>query len=128
MAARRGVSIHAKKYERFRGVDFSTDPALVDDTRSPWAPNMVADMGGMPEKRPGWRTVVTLEGQVNGLYNAEFAGVRHLLAHVGTTLYRWYEDGETASAELAAGLSDARSMAVFMGGSLWIFTGNKLLR
>lgn len=51
MAKRSGTSIRTKKYERFRGVDFSADPALVDDARSPWAPNMVADMGGMPEKR-----------------------------------------------------------------------------
>lgn len=50
MAKRSGTTIRTKKYERFRGVDFSTDPALVDDARSPWAPNMVADNGGMPEK------------------------------------------------------------------------------
>ena len=127
MAKRSGTSIRTKKYERFRGVDFSTDPALVDDARSPWAPNMVADMGGMPEKRPGWRTVKTLTGRINGLYCAEFDGVRHLLVHAGTKLLRWYTD-ETASAELAAGLPDERSMAVYMGGFLWIFTGAKLLR
>lgn len=127
MAKRSGTSIRTKKYERFRGVDFSTDPALVDDARSPWAPNMVADMGGMPEKRPGWRTVKTVTGRINGLYCAEFDGVRHLLVHAGTKLLRWYTD-ETASAELAAGLPDERSMAVYMGGFLWIFTGTKLLR
>ena len=127
MARRNGVKIRTKKYERFRGVDFSTDPALVDDARSPWAPNMIADMGGMPEKRPGWRTLKTFTGKVNGLYSAEFAGVKHLLVHAGTKLYRWYEDN-TASAELATGLPDARSMAVFMGDSLWIFTGAGLYR
>ncbi|MBQ9648552.1 MAG: hypothetical protein IJV43_09375 [Oscillospiraceae bacterium] len=126
MAGKSGVSIRSKKYEKFRGVDFSTDPALVDDARSPWAPNMIADMGGMPEKRPGWRTLLTLSGQVNGLFSAEFGGVRHLLAHAGSALYRWYEDG--TSAALASGLQNERSVAVFMGDSLWIFTGAKLLR
>ncbi len=127
MARKRGVTIRTKKYERFRGVDFSTDPALVDDARSPWAPNMIADMGGMPEKRPGWRTLKTFEGRINGIFGAEFGGVKHLLVHAGTKLLRWYED-DTASAELATGLPDERSMAVYMGDCLWLFTGTKLLR
>ncbi|MBE7002674.1 MAG: hypothetical protein E7425_00105 [Ruminococcaceae bacterium] len=127
MPGKNGVSIHTKRYNRFRGVDFSTDPALVDDTRSPWAPNMVSDRGGMPEKRPGWRMLKTLDGQINGMFSAEFGGTRHLLAHAGTRLWRWYTD-ETASETLATGLPNERSTAVFMGGYLWIFTGAKLLR
>ena len=127
MAGRKGVAIRTKKYERFRGVDFSTDPALVDDARSPWAPNMVADMGGMPEKRPGWRTLVKVDGQINGIYNAEFKDVKHKLVHAGTKLLRLYED-DGVTVELASGLADQRSTAVYMGDSLWIFTGTKLLR
>ncbi len=122
-----GTTIRSKKYDCFRGVDFATDPALVDATRSPWAPNMVADKGGMPEKRPGWRTVAQLEGQVNGLFCGEFDDQRHMLVHAGTKLLRWFEDGAD-SVELADGLPDERSMAVYMGGCLWIFTGTKLLR
>ncbi len=122
-----GTTIRSKKYDCFRGVDFATDPALVDATRSPWAPNMIADKGGMPEKRPGWRTVAQLEGQVNGLFCGEFDDRRHMLVHAGTKLLRWFEDG-TDSVELADGLPDERSMAVYMGGCLWIFTGEKLLR
>lgn len=128
MARRRGAAIRTKKYERFRGVDFSTDPALVDDARSPWAPNMVADMGGMPEKRPGWRTLQRFEGRINGLYDAVFDGAVHRLVHAGEKLWRWFADGETEPALLAEGLPDARSTAVYMGGKLWIFTGEKLLR
>jgi len=127
MSARRGVTIRTKKYERFRGVDFSTDPALVDDSRSPWAPNIVADMGGLPEKRPGWRTAETFEGQINGLFDAVFGGETHRLVHAGTGLYRRWDDG-TESELLASGLPDERSTAVYMGGSLWIFTGGGLYR
>jgi hypothetical protein len=127
MPRKSGTSIRTKRYDRFRGVDFSTDPALVDDARSPWAPNMVADKGGMPEKRPGWRTLVQLEGRVNGLFHGEFDDAKHLLAHVGTKLLRWYEDG-TDCVELADGLPDERSTAVFMNGYLWLFTGAGLLR
>lgn len=128
MSKKRGVTIRTKKYDRFRGVDFSTDPALVDDTRSPWAPNMVADKGGMPEKRPGWRTVEAFEGRVNGLYDAVFGGATHRLVHAGTKLLRWYGDGETEPVTLATGLPDERSTAVYMGGKLWIFTGGGLYR
>ena len=122
-----GTAIRTKKYDRFRGVDFATDPALVDASRSPWAPNMISDKGGMPEKRPGWRTLRQLAGKINGLYSGEFDGVRHLLVHAGTRLLRWYEDGADC-VELADGLPDERSMAVYMGGCLWVFTGAKLLR
>lgn len=122
-----GTAIRSKKYDRFRGVDFATDPALVDASRSPWAPNMVSDKGGMPEKRPGWRTLLQVEGRVNGLFSGEFDGERHLLLHAGTKLMRWYEEGYLDEA-LADGLPDERSMAVYMGGCLWIFTGAVLLR
>ena len=157
MSKKPGAAIRTKKYNRFRGVDFSTDPALVDDTRSPWAPNLIADMGGMPEKRPGWRTLARFDGQINGVFQAEFDDVRHLLVHAGEKLYRWYgderkpgpdetepEDAEpeetepeetepdemngTGMKELASGLPDQRSTAVFLNGKLWIFTGAKLLR
>lgn len=127
MSRRKGVSIRTKKYERFRGVDFTTDPALVDDVRSPWAPNMVADMGGMPEKRPGWRTLRQFSGRINGIFAATFDGVTHLLAHAGTRLYRWYEKSATIQL-LAEGLPNERSMAVYMGGTLWLFTGGGLYR
>ena len=45
-------------YDKFRGVDMSTDPALIDTTRSPDAPNLISDTGGYPEKRHGCKTVV----------------------------------------------------------------------
>lgn len=126
MAQRGGTSIRTKIYDKFKGVDFSTDPALVDDSRSPWAPNMISSYGSMPEKRAGWRTLLTFDSKINGIFSVEFHGVRHLLAHAGTKLYRWYEDG--TSSEIAGSLNNERSTAVYMGDSLWIFTGGTLLR
>ena len=102
MARRAGGDIRTKIYQKFRGVDFATDPALVDDTRSPWAPNIYADMGGMPCKRPGWKTVKeigeTVESvfhgeKINGLFRVKIDGDEHMLVHAGTKLYRWSEDG-----------------------------------
>lgn len=126
MAKRSGVKIRTKLYNRFRGVDFTTDPSLVDDTRSPYAPNMIADKGGMPEKRPGYRVVEEFDDEIYGLYNAEFSDVKHLLAHTGTKLYRWYED-DTEAVLLYSSMPETKSMAVYMDGKLWIFTGTKLL-
>jgi hypothetical protein len=39
---------HTTIYNRFKGVDFSVDASLVDKDRSPYAPNLIADVGGMP--------------------------------------------------------------------------------
>ncbi|MBR2927557.1 MAG: hypothetical protein IKC24_00160 [Oscillospiraceae bacterium] len=119
-------SIRTKVYSGFRGVDFSADPSLVDAGRSPWAVNMIAGSGGMPEKRPGWRTLQKVNGRINGLFQARFEGERHLLVHAGEKLLRWYEDGREPQ-ELRSGLPDERSCAVYLGGRLWIFTGEKLL-
>ena len=126
MPKRSGTVLRTKKYERFRGVDFSTDPALVDDTRSPWAPNMIADRGGMPEKRPGWRTLEQFGARVNGIFGASFGGAWQRIVHAGAALYRL--DGDGARTLLADGLNDARSTAVYLCGSLWIFTGDGLYR
>lgn len=119
-------TVRTKVYGGFRGVDFSADPSLVDAGRSPWAVNMMAGNGGMPEKRPGWRTVQNFEGRINGLFQAKFNGELHLISHAGDKLMRWYEDG-TEPEKLREGLPDERSCAVYLSGRLWIFTGAELL-
>ncbi|MBR2483552.1 MAG: hypothetical protein IKB53_02280 [Oscillospiraceae bacterium] len=119
-------AIRTKTYAGFRGVDFAADPSQVDASRSPWALNMIADAGGVPEKRTGWRTLQRVEGRINGLFYSKFDGEQHLLAHAGEKLLRWYEDGKDPE-ELRSGLPNERSCAVYLGGKLWIFTGAELL-
>ena len=121
MAKKSGVSIQRTIYSTFRGADFSTDPSLVERYRSPLCTNIVADGGGMPQKRDGWRTLHRLSGRVNGLFSAVFAGETHKLAHVGTALYRW--DDDSAPTLLASGLPERKSRGVFLAGRLWIVTG-----
>ena len=58
MASR--TTIYTKRYDQFSGVDFSTDPAKIADSRSPHAPNLISDEGGYPEKRVGWRTLTQI--------------------------------------------------------------------
>lgn len=126
MARRAGVSILTTTYGKFRGVDFSTDPALVDASRSPWAVNMMADTGGMPEKRPGWRTLHRLESPINGLFYAVIDGVTHFIAHAGGKIYRWTESAQEPVV-LRAGVYSGPSAAVNMSGKLWILTGREYI-
>ena len=121
MSKKSGVKIRSTIYATFRGADFSTDPSLVEKYRSPLCTNIVADAGGMPQKRDGWRVLHTLTGKVNGLHAGIFSGTEKLLAHVGTKLYIWADD--TAPTQLLTGLPDHKSRSVYLNGKLWIVTG-----
>jgi len=121
MGKKRGAGITRTRYAAFRGADFSTDPSLVESCRSPLCTNIVADGGGMPQKRLGYRTVRSLGDTVYGLFGAEFGGTVKRLAHAGTKLYAWADDGTPAV--LLSGLPRRKSRAVFLAGKLWIVTG-----
>lgn len=121
MGKKRGAGITRTRYAAFRGADFSTDPSLVESCRSPLCTNIVADGGDMPQKRLGYRTVQSLGDTVYGLFGAEFGGTVKRLAHAGTKLYVWADDGTPAV--LLSGLPRRKSRAVFLAGKLWIVTG-----
>ncbi len=121
MGKKRGAGLTRTRYAAFRGADFSTDPSLVESCRSPLCTNIVADGGGMPQKRLGYRTVQSLGDTVYGLFGAEFGGTVKRLAHAGTKLYAWADDGTPAV--LLSGLPRRKSRAVFLAGKLWIVTG-----
>lgn len=119
-------TIYTTVYNQFKGVDFSTDPMLVDKTRSPFAVNLISDTGGMPEKRPGWRTLLQLEGHINGLWHCHIEDADHLLVHAGSKIYKWTETGEPTV--LKEGVNDARSTAFFLLSKLYILTGAEYLQ
>ena len=116
MAKKTGVSIRQSVYKTFRGADFSTDPSLVDYSRSPLCTNIVADGGGMPQKRLGWRKLWQKDKPVYGLFAGRFDGAEKKLAHIGTALYAW--DDETAPTEILTGLPERRSRAAYLAGKL----------
>ncbi len=122
MAKKSGVSIQRTVYATFRGADFSTDPSLVDQSRSPLCTNIIADGGGMPQKRDGWRALHTLSGRVNGLHSAAFSGAVKKLAHVGTKLYVFEDVGVPEELE-GITLPDHKSRSAYLDGKLWIVTG-----
>lgn len=119
------TSIQTTVYATFRGADFSTDPSLVESYRSPLCTNIVADAGGMPEKRRGWRTIHQLSGRIHGLFYGVFEQQWKTIVHAGTKLYEW-TDG-TEPVELMSGLPEHRSRGVSLGGKLWIVTGGGFL-
>lgn len=125
---RSAVQKKTSVYGKFRGVDFSVDPSLVDESRSPYAPNLISDTGGMPEKRLGWRSLHTIEQPVNGLFHAEFGETEYFIAHGGTKLYKWTEEEVTV---LKEGVTNHKSTAFYAqkeGKSrLYILTGGEYL-
>jgi hypothetical protein len=115
-------------YKGFGGVDFSVDSSLVDKNRSPWAPNMIADVGeGMPEKRVGWRTLFKVDAPIHGIFAAEFMSARHLLVHGGTKMYLAPAAAGDEPKLLREGLKQSKSAALLLGGKLWIVTGGEYL-
>ena len=117
-------------YNNFKGVDFSVDSSLVDKNRSPYALNLISDIGGMPEKRLGWRTLQQLDGKINGFFFGEINGVETYIVHAGTKLYKLDMQNNTATV-LKSGINNAKSTAFFMKenniSKIFILTGNEYL-
>ena len=116
-------------YSRFKGVDFSVDASLVDKDRSPYAPNLIADIGGMPEKRLGWRVLHQLEQPINGIWYGEINGQKSFIAHGGTKIYKFTAIGFEIIKE---DVNNAKSSAFFMRssddtGKIYILTGKEFL-
>ncbi len=123
-------SVKTKIYRSFKGVDMSTDPTLCDDNRSPWAPNLISDTGGMPEKRLGWRVLKTYSGtpapKINGIYRAVINGTEKILIHAGSKIWDYATD-PLLGTPLISGINDGSSCAIFFASKLYIFTGNEYL-
>ena len=133
-------SIYTHKYGTFRGVDFSQSETMVDDSRSPHAVNLIADTGGFPEKRLGWRTIKQFDGRINGIYHyksiyEEEAGEEEkteelidcFLIHSGEKMYSWSGNDEEEPTELIAGINDSVSTGRFFKGRMFILTGREHL-
>ena len=129
ITAKRARPRHTTIYGTFSGVDFSVDASLVSKERSPYAPNLISDVGGMPEKRLGWRVLHSLEQPINGIWYGEINGQKSFIAHGGTKIYKF----TALTAEvIRENVNNARSTAFFMRssddtGKIYILTGNEYL-
>lgn len=119
------IKRYHKAYSKFRGVDFSTDPTLVNDSRSPMCQNLISDLAGFPEKRVGWRTLFTVEAPINGLFYAVFeSGAGKYIVHGGTKLYTFTDSG---AVQVYDSMNNGRSTAFSHGGKLYILDGANYL-
>lgn len=127
-----------KHYKRFKGLDYSTDETQIDDGRSPRAVNVIADEGGFPERRYGWRTLLRFadaDGKavpVAGIFPYENDNDDEnltLIVHAGSKLYAVkldadYKEVKDSRKELLDKLnSGGRSQGFYMHGKLFILTG-----
>ena len=112
--------MQTRRYEKFAGVDYSTDAATIDDGRAPHMRNMISNEGGYPEKRPGYRTLHKFDARINGI----FALGDKFLIHAGSEAYICSGDDVTLA---LSGLNDAKSTSVYFREKLYILTGGDFL-
>ncbi len=116
------------EYSKFRGVDFSKDPYLVDKSRSPDALNIYSDIGGEHLKRPGYHLFHSFDGKINSLAFGVIGEREVFGVHSGDKLY--IVMGEDVSV-VYTGLSDERSSIFFArhGDStkLFLLTGREYI-
>lgn len=120
-----GGQVRTTQYNQFKGVDMRTDPTKIDGSRSPYAPNLIVDSGGFPEKRLGWRVLTTIEQPVNGLFYAFLADTPLFIAHGGTKLYTWFENEPPKV--IKEDISNAKSTGFAMKSAFWLLTGAEYL-
>ena len=120
-------------YKQFRGLDLSNDETQIDDGRSPWAVNLIADEGGFPEKRVGWRVEHTFTGCISGIFpyriDETVDGVTTqrdiFVIHAGNKLYKL--DGETETVLRENVKEGGRTQGFYMNGKLYLLTGAEYL-
>lgn len=119
--------VYQKSYRDFKGVDLTSAITEVDDARSPYAPNMIADEAGFPCKRAGYTVLDTLAGRINGLFLfLTPAGDEKLIVHSGTDIYT-YSSAVAGSKKIYEGAKDARSTSFVYGGRLYILDGQNYI-
>ena len=79
---------YTKIYKEFKGVDLTSAVTEVDETRSPYAPNMIANMSGFPQKRTGLMQLASYDGEIFGIHPYIMQdGTGKRVIHAGTKLY-----------------------------------------
>lgn len=122
MAAPKAKTVYGIKINNFAGIDLRNAPSKVDSSRSPMCVNMIRETVGNNRKRYGYKTIVQLEGRVNGFHTLKTASLKKTLIHVGTSLYEYLPDTEDAT-KIYEGMNDHLSMSRQISSKLYILDG-----
>lgn len=106
--------------EKFRGVDYQSNPVTMDIAHSPSAPNMMISQTGYPEKRTGYRRMASFGKRINGVHVLKVGETIKMLVHAGNELYEY--SGEEKSL-IFSDMNDERSMAFQKDKVLYILDG-----
>lgn len=117
--------VYTSRYINFKGVDMSTDSTQIDPSRSPFAPNLISDSGGYPEKRTGWRVLYTLDSPINGIYRGVINHTEHIIIHAKNKLYHW--NGDNTPVAFSGTYHNGRGTSFCLQNKLWILTGEEYL-
>ncbi len=117
------MSLARIRYDKFAGVDFSTDAAKVDPNRACSAKNFIADSGGYPEKRVGYRVLCNFGARINGVFKL---GDKYIV-HAGENAYIWDGISSEAPSPALSELNDAKSFGIEFRKKLYILTGKQFL-
>lgn len=118
-----------RTYTSFRGVDFSSDPSIVNLSRSPDALNMWKNysdtQGSCIETRPGVKLLGNFSGKINGIY----AFKNKAVVHAGTSLYLWnnFPNTPVQSVVLKENMKNNKSSFAILGNELFIVDGENYL-
>ena len=80
-------TIYTTAYTEFLGCSFLPDETQCGESYSPDCRNMIADVAGFPEKRPGWRTLHNFDAYIFGIHVYQAGEQKLCLVHAGTKLY-----------------------------------------
>lgn len=119
------AKLYTALYSRFKGVDKASDPTNIDNSRSPYAPNLISDSDGFPEKRPGWRTLCNVEAPVNGVYWAMLKTDGYFIIHGGTKIYNWNGVGQPE--EIKSNVTNGKSSGFVFQDKFYLLTGGEYL-
>lgn len=108
--------------DSFKGLDLANSKVSVSKGRSIDCVNIISDLAGKPVKRTGYETLITAEGQINGIHRLKTADDEVILVHAGTKLLKWDMTANTFT-EVAADMADQKSYGVQYNGKLALFDG-----
>lgn len=127
---------YSRYYSGFRGVDFSTNDTLINESRFPFAVNMYKDYvsgaGQGIETIPGFRMRFKAIGRIYGIHTyKDNTGSQKVLVHSGNELHLWENFGsdkiEVGSSPIYTFMNNHDSVSFIFNNRLYILDGKNYL-